>query len=88
MRPDTTYTHLLRDSLLIIILLLSLVFTRKSTGSENFFTREPILEIGKLFSAIFLTIIPMLAILKAGVHGVWRESSVRCCNPTTRPRTT
>jgi Na+/H+ antiporter NhaD/arsenite permease-like protein len=61
--------NILRDGLLILIFFLSLKFTRKETREANFFTWEPILEVAKLFCAIFLTIIPVLAILKAGIHG-------------------
>lgn len=63
------FTNILRDGLLVLIGILSLLFTSKATREANFFTWEPILEVAKLFSAIFLTIIPVLAILKAGIHG-------------------
>lgn len=63
------FSNCLRDGLLIFIFILSMVFTKRQTREDNFFTWEPILEVAKLFSAIFLTIIPVLAILKAGVHG-------------------
>jgi len=63
------YTNAIRDGLLILISILSLLMTSKATREANFFTWEPILEVAKLFSAIFLTIIPVLAILKAGIHG-------------------
>lgn len=64
-----SYSNLLRDGLLVFIAILSLVFTKKSTREDNFFTWEPILEVAKLFFAIFLTIIPVLKILQAGIHG-------------------
>jgi Na+/H+ antiporter NhaD/arsenite permease-like protein len=63
------FSNLLRDGLLVVIFVLSLAMTKKSTREDNFFTWEPILEVAKLFSAIFLTIIPVLKILQAGVHG-------------------
>lgn len=63
------YTNLLRDGLLVLIGILSLVFTKKSTREDNFFTWEPILEVAKLFAAIFITIIPVLKILQAGIDG-------------------
>ncbi|MBF0199404.1 MAG: sodium:proton antiporter, partial [Planctomycetes bacterium] len=63
------YTNVLRDSLMVLIMILSLLFTKSSTRKDNFFTWEPILEVAKLFAGIFLTIIPVLLILKAGVHG-------------------
>lgn len=63
------YTNIVRDGLLVLVGILSLLLTSKATREANFFTWEPILEVAKLFSAIFLTIIPVLAILKAGIHG-------------------
>jgi len=63
------YTNIIRDALLLLISFFSMLLTSKATREANFFTWEPILEVAKLFSAIFLTIIPVLLILKAGVHG-------------------
>ena len=63
------YTNIIRDGLLVLLFILSMVVTPKATREDNFFTWEPILEVAKLFSAIFLTIIPVLKILQAGVHG-------------------
>lgn len=61
--------NLLRDVVLIIIGLLSLVYTKKEVRQSNDFTWAPILEVAYLFAGIFLTIIPALAILKAGENG-------------------
>ncbi len=58
-----------RDALLIVLGLLSLRTTRKEIHQENEFTWFPIQEVGYLFAGIFMTIIPALAILKAGSHG-------------------
>ena len=63
------FTNVLRDVLLIILLVLSIVLTKASTRADNFFSWAPIMEVAKLFAAIFLTIIPVLKILQAGVHG-------------------
>ena len=48
---------------------LSLYFTNKEIRKSNEFSWAPILEVGYLFAGIFMTIIPALAILKAGEHG-------------------
>lgn len=80
------FTNLLRDGLLIFILILSLALTKKSTREDNFFTWEPILEVAKLFSAIFLTIIPVLAILKSGVHGDLANVIWAVLNPDNSPK--
>ncbi len=61
--------NLVRDGLLIIMGLLSLWTTRKATREANGFSWFPILEVAYLFAGIFMTIIPALAILKAGEHG-------------------
>ena len=61
--------NLLRDLLIIVMGLLSLKFTPWSLRKSNEFEWFPILEVGYLFAGIFMTIVPALAILKAGEHG-------------------
>jgi Na+/H+ antiporter NhaD/arsenite permease-like protein len=58
-----------RDVWIIIMGLLSLKFTAKAIREENEFTWFPIQEVAYLFAGIFMTIIPALAILKAGESG-------------------
>jgi Na+/H+ antiporter NhaD/arsenite permease-like protein len=60
---------LLRDLGLIAVTLLSLQLTPASVHQNNQFAWGPMLEVAKLFAAIFLTIIPVIAMLKAGVDG-------------------
>jgi len=43
--------------------------TPRRLREANDFSWGPILEVAKLFAGIFITIIPALAILKAGPHG-------------------
>ncbi len=59
----------LRDLILIAMGLLSLQFTSKEIRDGNGFTWGPIQEVAILFAGIFMTIIPMLAMLKAGTEG-------------------
>lgn len=59
----------LRDVGLIIVTLVSLKLTPSSVHESNQFNWGPMLEVAKLFAAIFLTIIPVIAMLKAGVNG-------------------
>ena len=61
-----------RDVLIVIMGLLSLRFTPFSgeLRQTNEFSWEPIEEVAKVFAGIFMTIIPALAILKAGENGV------------------
>jgi Na+/H+ antiporter NhaD/arsenite permease-like protein len=61
-----------RDLFLLLMGYLSLKTTREETHRDNAFSWFPIKEVGYLFAGIFMTIIPMLAILKAGEHGALR----------------
>ncbi|WP_020591910.1 sodium:proton antiporter [Kiloniella laminariae] len=61
--------NLLRDGLLLLIAYLSLYLTNDQSRQANGFNWFPILEVGKLFIGIFITIIPAIAILKAGSEG-------------------
>jgi len=60
---------LVRDGLMIAMGMLSMLFTSKKLREENGFTWFPIKEVAYLFAGIFMTIIPALAILKAGPEG-------------------
>lgn len=64
-----TLENLLRDVLLVIITIVSLVITPKPVRAGNEFNFGPILEVGKLFLGIFITIAPVIAMLKAGEQG-------------------
>ncbi len=64
-----TIENLIRDAFLILMGLLSLRTTHKDIREGNEFTWFPIVEVAKLFAGIFMTIIPALAMLKAGMHG-------------------
>ena len=61
--------NLARDILLIAIALLSLRLTAVESRRKNAFSWFPIVEVAKLFAAIFVTIIPAIAILRAGTAG-------------------
>ena len=61
--------NLTRDGLIILMGILSMVTTAKSLREKNGFSWEPIREVAYLFAGIFMTIIPALAILKAGENG-------------------
>ena len=60
---------LLRDLGLIAITLASLRLTPSQVHADNQFGWAPMQEVAKLFAGIFLTIIPVIAMLKAGVDG-------------------
>ncbi|MGC9163788.1 MAG: sodium:proton antiporter [Thiomonas sp.] len=61
--------NLTRDAALVVIALLSLATTPWQARHENQFTWAPMIEVAKLFAGIFLTIIPVIAILRAGPDG-------------------
>jgi Na+/H+ antiporter NhaD/arsenite permease-like protein len=60
---------LMRDAVLIGLGILSIKTTPKIVRAENEFTWGPIKEVAILFAGIFITIIPVLAILRAGADG-------------------
>jgi Na+/H+ antiporter NhaD/arsenite permease-like protein len=61
--------NLLRDVGIICLGVVSLLVTPKRLREANEFSWFPIIEVAKLFAGIFMTIIPALAILKAGSEG-------------------
>ena len=61
--------NLLRDIIIVALALISLVVSRREFRVANGFNWEPIREVAKLFAGIFLCIIPVIAILQAGLDG-------------------
>jgi len=59
----------LRDGLLVLLGVASLITTPIKLREDNEFTWFPIIEVAYLFIGIFITMIPCLLILKAGTHG-------------------
>ncbi|MBX3501448.1 MAG: sodium:proton antiporter [Alphaproteobacteria bacterium] len=66
---DVELQNLVRDAALLLITAASIKLTSRAARANNGFTWAPILEVAKLFAGIFLTIIPAIAILKAGTGG-------------------
>ena len=62
--------NVLRDLALLAITWVSWRLTPRRVRSAHHFEWGPMLEVAKLFAAIFLTIIPAIAILRAGEAGV------------------
>lgn len=60
---------LVRDIGLVAITFLSLRITPPSVHESNQFSWAPMLEVAKLFAGIFLTIIPVIAMLRSGPDG-------------------
>ncbi len=60
---------LVRDIGLVLVTLVSLRLTDDQVHADNQFAWAPMQEVAKLFAGIFLTIIPVIAMLRAGVNG-------------------
>ncbi|MDR1040167.1 MAG: sodium:proton antiporter [Deltaproteobacteria bacterium] len=71
---DIEYRHanLVRDLGLLALAALSIAITPKAARRGNHFTWAPIMEVAKLFGGIFITMIPAIAILRAGTDGALR----------------
>ena len=61
--------NLTRDILLLLLAFVSWKITPQKIREANEYTWFPIVEVAKLFAGIFITIIPAIAILKAGTNG-------------------
>lgn len=62
---------LVRDLGLIAVIAVSLWLTPAGVRENNRFSWAPMQEVAKLFIAIFLTMVPVIAMLKAGPAGVF-----------------
>lgn len=77
--------NLARDVILVAIALISLKVTSAEIREGNGFTWGPILEVAKLFAGIFITIIPVIAMLRAGTDGVFGPLVTLVTNPDGTP---
>jgi Na+/H+ antiporter NhaD/arsenite permease-like protein len=68
---ELTVQNLVRDAVLLLITLLSLILTPSEHREANGFAWEPIAEVAILFAGIFTCIIPVLAVLEAGKEGAF-----------------
>ncbi|MFM0196563.1 sodium:proton antiporter [Paraburkholderia strydomiana] len=60
-----------RDVALVVVMLLSLALTPRAARKGNDFNWAPIEEVAKLFAGIFVTIAPVITILRAGEAGAF-----------------
>ena len=63
------FDDIISDVLFIVLALLSLQLTRPATRQENTFVWTPIVEVSILFAGIFVTLLPVDAIMAAGSQG-------------------
>jgi Na+/H+ antiporter NhaD/arsenite permease-like protein len=61
--------NLVRDIAILALALVSMLTTPRRYRVANGFSWGPIVEVAKLFAGIFVCIIPVIAILKAGMDG-------------------
>ena len=77
--------NLLRDGIMVAITLASLALTSNVDRAANGFVWEPIVEVAKLFAGIFVAIVPVLAMLKAGSAGAFAPLVALVSNPDGTP---
>ena len=68
---DVELQNMVRDALLVGVIFVSLWITPSSARKGNEFSWGPIQEVAKLFAGIFITIIPVIAMLRAGEAGAF-----------------
>ena len=66
---DVALPGVVRDIGMVVVTFISLAITPRGVHASNQFNWEPMKEVAKLFAGIFLTIIPVIAMLQAGVNG-------------------
>ena len=74
-----------RDGLLVMVTFVSLAITPKGVRAANQFSWAPMQEVAKLFAAIFLTMAPVLAMLKAGEQGAFAAVARAVTAPDGQP---
>ncbi|MCL1868277.1 MAG: sodium:proton antiporter [Paludibacter sp.] len=64
------YIKLLREIVLVFLIVLSLILTKKTVRKQNKFTWHPIIEVAVIFLGIFVTITPCLLFLNTHAHSM------------------
>ncbi len=76
---------LVRDAILIALAAISWKATAADVREANEFTWGPIVEVAKLFFGIFATIVPVIAMLRAGSEGAFAPIVALVTGPDGRP---
>ncbi|MBR7963567.1 sodium:proton antiporter [Burkholderia vietnamiensis] len=93
-KPDVAFdvcgTHvalqnIVRDVALVVVALVSLALTPRSARDGNAFNWAPIEEVAKLFAGIFVTIAPVIVILRAGADGAFAQVVHLVTGPDGKP---
>jgi Na+/H+ antiporter NhaD/arsenite permease-like protein len=82
---EVELANALRDLTMVAVTIISLKVTPKANRAENGFAWGPIKEVAKLFAGIFVAIIPVLAMLKAGADGAFAPLVALVSNPDGSP---
>ncbi len=69
---DIKGLNIMRDVILCIFAGVSWMFTSQEIRKANEFKWFPIIEVAKLFAGIFVTLAPVIAMLKKGVNGPFK----------------
>jgi Na+/H+ antiporter NhaD/arsenite permease-like protein len=82
---EIEFANALRDVIFVIAGIVSLKLTPQAWREANGFSWGPILEVAKLFAGIFICMLPVLAILKAGKSGAFAPLVALVSNPDGSP---
>ena len=77
--------NVLRDLLLVAVCAVSLRLTPRKIRIDNGFSWGPMVEVAKLFAGIFITIAPVIAILRAGRDGAMAPLVALVTGPDGQP---
>jgi Na+/H+ antiporter NhaD/arsenite permease-like protein len=77
--------NIVREAIMLAVGLLSILITPSEHRRSNDFDWEPIIEVAKLFAAIFICIIPVMAMLQAGPQGVFAPVAALVKDGTGQP---
>ncbi|WP_446720898.1 sodium:proton antiporter [Mesorhizobium sp. 131-2-1] len=77
--------NLVRDAIILALAGASLAVSRKSHREANGFSWGPIAEVAKLFAGIFIAIVPVIAILRAGPGGALAPLVALVTSPSGQP---
>lgn len=82
---EVTWNALLRDAGLLVLAAVSLWLAPAAPRQANDFSWAPIGEVARLFAAIFLTISPVIAMLRAGADGPFAAVVASVTGPDGQP---
>lgn len=79
------WQNLARDVIILALAFVSLAVSSREYRAANGFNWGPILEVAKLFAAIFICIVPVIAILRSGLDGAFGPLVALVTGPDGQP---